>query len=670
MEPKSKSVSLPPEKRINMKFVSIDVETTLNGNEDIGLAHPMSPDNRVVLYGVGIESKETITEEPYDVYEVLNTQKTLHSKDFIVCGHNISFDLMYLYKSHVYLKPFLQSCVIWDTQLAEYILTGQRSKFSSLDELCIKYGYPVKDDKIKKYFQAGLGSDKIPREELEPYLRNDLQVTRNIAELQYKTAVISGMLTLIETQMQALHATTEMMYNGLCIDQEVLAKYTVEVVNEYVDCKLNLEEMCSGTSVEDINSPKQWSTYFFGGSKKVKEKEAVGLFKNGNTKYKTVEKIVPIEGAVKYVPDPDKVSSKTGQVSVDDAVLKDMSDHILDKTEKERIKSLLQYRELSKQLSTYVQGLSRHVIGKEGEKLGFIHGKLNHTATVTGRLSSTNPNLQNISNNPIKQIFVSRWGSDGVIVECDFNQLEVVALAHITRDKQLIKDISSGVDIHSALYNAMFGRMPTKEERKPFKARTFQLIYGAGAKAISKQAGCSLDEAKKFVAVFYTRYPQVAEWHMKFAATIEKLAVHGTDATTGLKNKFKTATFQAETGRMFVFNEYYSDSEWSTRSFSFSPTEMKNYPVQGLATGDIVPMMLGVLFRKLRGRNDLLLVNTIHDSIMFDVKKEILGEFLLEVTETLKNTHVFYEKTFKTPLALKLNAGASVGYNWFEMKEV
>ena len=638
-------------------FIAIDVETTLNGNEDVGLAQPMHPDNRAVAFGMTTSAGTSIT-----TYNAANFTDTLVVSDLgTVCGHNLSFDLLYLFRTHPSLKTALQAGKIWDTQLAEYILTGQRSKWSSLDELCVKYGLPIKDDKIKAYFQAGLGSEKIPEEELIPYLERDLENTWKIAHMQYQDAIRNNQLTLILTQMEALQATTEMMFNGLHIDNEALSKYTVEVVDNYVEVKLDLEALAMGL-VDDINSPKQWSQFFFGGTKKVKVKEEVGVYKNGNTKYKLVEKSLVIKPFLVYTPDPDKVSAKTGQVSVDDAVLTDMLDHTFNARAISIIKALLKYRELSKQLSTYVQGLSKHIIGD------FIHGKLNHTATVTGRLSSTSPNLQNISNNPIKQIFTSRF-KDGLIVELDFNQLEVVALAHVTRDKQLIADISGGADIHSALYKDMFGRLPTKEERKPFKARTFQLIYGAGAKAISKQAGCSLDEAKKFIAVFYTRYPQVAAWHIDFAAEVEKKAIYLKDAD-GMMEKVRTYVLQTETGRKFVFKEYHSDASWSSRMYNFSPTEFKNYPIQGLATGDIVPMMLGVIFRKLIGRDDVKMVNTIHDSLMFDVKQESVVDFIMEMTDVLKETHLYFQDTFKKPLALKLNAGASYGINWFNMEEV
>jgi DNA polymerase I-like protein with 3'-5' exonuclease and polymerase domains len=520
---------------------------------------------------------------------------------------------------------------------------------------------PVKDDKIKKYFEKGLGSDKIPAAELIPYLEQDVTNTAKIAKYQYDRAIKAGQLTLIQTQMEALHATTEMQFNGLHIDKVALDKYTVEVVNNYVEVKLDLEEL-SSRYLEDINSPKQWSQFFFGGTKKIKVKEEVGVYKNGNTKYKLMEKTLKIEPFIRYVPDPEKVSAKTGQVSVDDAVLNDMLKHTFDPKAIAIISSLLKYRELSKQLSTYVQGLSKHIIGD------FIHGKLNHTATVTGRLSSTNPNLQNISNNPIKQIFTSRF-KDGRIVEVDFNQLEVVALAHVTRDLQLIHDISAGKDIHSELYKDMFGRYPTKEERKPFKARTFQLIYGAGAKAISKQAGCSIDEAKKFVDVFYTRYGAVAAWHQNFAKVVESESKYELD-DDGFREKVKTYILHTETGRKFCFKEYYSDSTWSSRTYNFSPTELKNYPIQGLATGDIVPMMLGIIFRQLKNRDDVKMVNTIHDSLMFDVEFDSVTPFIEEITGILKNTHSYFEDIFKKPLALKLNAGASVGINWFDMEEI
>lgn len=646
-------------------FIAVDIECTLNGNEDVGLAHPMHPDNRAVLFGAAVEHA-TVVEDNLASFMIAIKDYLFGSHT--LCGCNFSFDLLYLYKDPE-TKHHLQKLKIWDIQLAEYILTGQRTKFASLDELCIKYGLPVKDSSIKAYFAAGIGSDKIPRSELEPYLKGDVNSTLHIARVQYQEAVKANQLALIESQMEALHATTEMQFNGLCIDKPTLDSYTVEVVNEYVDIKLNLEEVISGR-VDDINSPKQWSQLFFGGKKKIQVKEEVGVYKNGKTKFKLMDKVLVIKPILDYVPDPDKISDKTGQVSVDESVLTDMLKHTTNKDVISIIKALLRYRDLSKQLSTYVQGLSKHLIYQPVVDQYVIHGKLNHTATVTGRLSSTNPNLQNISNNPIKKIFTSRYGlGEGFLVEVDFNQLEVAALAHVTKDPQLIKDISTGTDIHSALYKSLYGRNPSKEERKPFKARTFQLIYGAGAKAISKQAGCTVDEAKKFISVFYRRYPLVEVWHIAFSlkADLEGKYLFDSD---GLREKTRTFIHQTETGRKFMFKEYHSDASWSSREYSYSPTELKNYLIQGLATGDIVPCMLGIIFRWLVGRDDVKMINTIHDSILFDVRKDAAVDFIMEVQDKLKDTHKHFQETFKVPLALKLNAGATYGTNWFNMEEV
>jgi DNA polymerase I-like protein with 3'-5' exonuclease and polymerase domains len=642
-------------------WISLDVETTLNGNSEVGLAHPMHPLNKVVMSGFKYCAPEIYLESDRLSGRL---QRLFRDAPVVVCGCNISFDLLYLYTENPEFKSWVQSKYIWDIQLAEYIITGQRSKFASLDELSSKYGLPLKDDKIKKYFEAGLGADKIPKEELEPYLVGDLNNTLEIAKQQFAIATKQNQLNLIASQMQALHATIEMMFNGLSIDKHRLDQYTVEVVNSFVTSKLDLESLAA---VEDINSPKQWSQYFFGGTKKTKERELVGLYKNGKNKYKLVDKETVIPAKVTYVPDKDKVSEKTGQVSVDDTVLLEIAGHTSDAVVKTTVEKLLAYREVSKQLSTYVTGLSNHIICQPigGE---YIYGKLNHTATVTGRLSSTSPNLQNISNNPIKQIFKSRF-EDGYLVEFDFNQLEVVALAHVTRDEQLIYDISNGVDIHSALYKDLFGKMPTKEERKPFKARTFQLIYGAGAKAISKSAGCPLDEAKRFIDVFYARYPGVARWHVDFLALVEKFGLHQ-KSPEGVTDLFATYEWQSETGRKFVFKEYENNYLWSAKKYSYSPTELKNYPIQGLATGDIVPMMLGVIFDKIKEREDVKMVNTIHDSILFDVEADSIVEFVTEIEEVLENTHKYFEKTFQHPLALKLKAGVSFGRNWFDMKEV
>ena len=296
----------------------------------------------------------------------------------------------------------------------------------------------------------------------------------------------------------------------------------------------------------------------------------------------------------------------------------------------------------------------------------YIFGRLSQVATATGRLSSSSPNLQNISNNPIKTAFVSRYGANGNLVEFDFSQLEVAILAHVTKDKQLIADIVEGKDIHSELFNDMNHRFPDDAERKWFKRLTFGLIYGAGANTLAANAGCDYSVAKKFIYTFYNRYPVVHDWHEEMATSADLKGVHL--PKDGSLEITRTWIWGSETGRKYAFKEY--KSTWGDKEYSFSPTELKNYPIQGLATGDIVPMMLGILFRKFVNKEGVKLVNTVHDSIMFDIHNDSLTTTLKEVKDTLNNTHVYFEKTFGVPLALKLTASASVGRNWYITEKV
>ena len=534
-----------------------------------------------------------------------------------------------------------------------------------------KYGLSIKDSKVTEYFDKGLGAEVVPNELLIPYLEHDVKNTEAIALKQITEATQSKQLDLIISQMEGLHCVTEMMFNGLAIDYPYLVRYASEVATEYADLKIKIEYDVKNFShsallkpypVSDVDSAMQWSKFLFGGTLKVDSTEIVGVYKNGKPKSKKVVTEVVTNAMCEVTPLKEWTSEKTGRISVDEKTLVVLIAETKNPELKELLETLHKYRELAKQLSTYIQGLSKHIMSFPDGKY-FIHGRLNQVATATGRLSSTAPNLQNISANPIKKAFISRWGADGSLVEFDFSQLEVAVLAHVTGDLQLIDDIKHGRDIHSELFKQMFKRFPTKDERKWFKRLTFGLIYGAGAKTLAENAGCDIHVAKEFIRTFYSRYPSVQLWNIE----IEKRSRIESKYEAG--ETIKTFRMKTETGRLYVFKEYLSKFS-DTKTHTFSPTELKNYPVQGLATGDIVPMMLGILFRKLVGRDDVKLVNTVHDSILLDVKDTVLTTIIKEVKQTLNNTHKYFEATFNKPLALKLTAGVQVGKNWYDMEEI
>ena len=663
-----------------MKLLTLDVETTMNAPGDLDKAHPMHPDNYIVLLGTRITGQSGSQCYGPELWEN-NLYEQLYNNDFdFIVGCNISFDLLYMYPASLRIKHQLQSKRLWDIQIAEYLLTAQQSKYPSLDSMSVKYGLPVKDAAVTSYFDKGIGSDRIPLDLLREYLARDVINTEQIALKQIEQATESGQLNLIISQMEALHCTTEMMFNGLNIDMDYYKNYAAEVAVTFADNEQKLKDSVATVvldetlyPLDDVASPTQWSKLLFGGTKKVDTKEVVGLYKNGKVKTKKVTTEVKTSAFCDITPLDEWKSEKTGKVSVDEKVLTVIEKETKNKEVKEVVSTLLKHRDLTKQLTTYIQGLSKHVIYHKDEDAYSIHGRLNHVTTSTGRLSSSSPNLQNISNNPIKKVFTSRWGAQGCLIEFDFQQLEVAVLAHLTKDPQLIEDISTGKDIHTELYKDMFHVEPTKEERKWFKRLTFGLIYGAGAKTLADNAGCTLDVSKGFMEAFYNRYPGVQAWNEEIQIKASLDGMHYV-ADSGYE-LIKTWLHKSETSRIYCFKQYknkYADSAYSSRpEYGYSPTELKNYPVQGLATGDIVPMMLGVLFRKFKDTVGLKLVNTVHDSILLDVvgNEENINKIIKEVTDVLNNTHLFYEKTFEKPLALKLSAGCSVGKNWFEMKE-
>lgn len=270
----------------------------------------------------------------------------------------------------------------------------------------------------------------------------------------------------------------------------------------------------------------------------------------------------------------------------------------------------------------------------------------------------------------VKQHFVSRWGMRGAICEMDWRQLEVVVFAFLTRDPQLILDIQEGKDIHRQVGGIVFDCLPedvTPEQRQQIKPGTFLCIYGGGAKKFAKEHKVSLDFAKRFIDSFYGRYPIARQWQdnvvKKVEATrylIDEMTIKGYQKQEGY--------YESITGRRYYFKTNDTPDFLVERGIftGFNPSEIKNYPVQGLATADIHLIALGNLWRKsIEHRDKFLLINTIHDSVLFDCKKEFLDfaiPFVQNVLESVKD--VLKERldiNFNLPLLVEHKIGTSWG---------
>lgn len=267
----------------------------------------------------------------------------------------------------------------------------------------------------------------------------------------------------------------------------------------------------------------------------------------------------------------------------------------------------------------------------------------------------------------IKRAFISRF-KDGLLVEIDYSQLEVFVLAHLSQDAQLLKDLEEGVDIHSRNAKKLFGIHFTPHQRRLAKGMSFQLQYGASANRIASEFDISIEIAKRFIDIYYETYPEVKVYQDTFANKVKWGRVPSRYRTKA-GQPAGMSKVQSETGRIYTFIEY---DGWSG-STSFSPTQMKNYETQGTATGDIVPMMLGVLARTLITNDVLkdkaLLVNTVHDSVILDVHPEVLDKAIKVCYDVLSNASEEYETRFGYEFSLPLGIDIKIGSNWAEMKK-
>lgn len=621
----------------------LDLETTMDCPVGNNKANPMWIGNRIIAAGLLRVGASGVTTHycKTGVGTVILLEEI--DKASLVVGHNIKFDLLYIYRLTSNILPR-----IWDTQLAAYILSGQRHLYASLDELTAEYvgKHALKDDKIKEYWKAGVRTEDIPKTELESYLRTDVYNTEAIFKKQWLEAEELGLIPLMMVQMDALRATIEMNRNGMYVDWAYV-ELMCQHYGELIDRTDGVIKSLAGHL--DYMSPKQLSLYFFGGQEKYVERELVGEYKNGKPKYKNVEKINIIEGDYK----PTTEIGKSGYYSVDDTVLKGLS------SKGDRLaEQLLIMRSAKKIKETYYEGLKDLRFPDNN-----IYPNLNHCSTKTGRLSATNPNLQNQTDaGDVKRAYISRF-PNGKILELDYSQLEMVALAYLANDKQLIEDINNGRDMHRELYNGMYGRYPTDAERKPFKRFSFLLVYGGGVTTLMAQSGCDRATAKKFISTFYTRYKGVKQYHESIVKEANDKAVVSYEE--GVSGPQYTYYHPSPTGRHYVFKKYASD--YKAGELTFSPTELKNWPIQGFATGDVVPMMVGILLRKLEEAglsHKALLVMTVHDSVLLDTEDEVCYDAACIAKDTLEKAPLYLKQYFNIDFPCQLKVGVDVGTTW------
>jgi len=326
--------------------------------------------------------------------------------------------------------------------------------------------------------------------------------------------------------------------------------------------------------------------------------------------------------------------TKTGY-STNAEVLEALSD------KHEIIDKITYYRQLAKLFSTYVEGL-KVVIDVDGK----IHSSLNQTVTTTGRLSSTEPNLQNIPikyemGREIRKIFIPE-NEDCVILSADYSQIELRVLAHIADDKNLISAFENHLDIHTKTASEVF-KVPldevTPQMRSNAKAVNFGIVYGIGDFSLGKDLKISRKEAKNYIDTYFERYPGVK----KYMDDIIKFAKENYYVTTILNRRRALPEIKASNKIVQAFGERLA----------------MNTPIQGSAA-DIIKLAMVNVYREIENGNfKSKLILQVHDELILNVYKDELEEIKSIVKNEMENV-----MTLKVPLEVDIN----IGNSWYEAK--
>lgn len=395
-----------------MSYIVIDLETNIKNTIGNNKGSSHCQENEIVWWGHIRSGKDPdLRKFPKKVKNLRESGMPIYVYDNIevIVGHNIKFDLLYLLRDEVFKNKIFPHKFIWDTALVEFIITGQEHKFPALNECAIKYGGTVKPEKIKELWDAGVDTDDIDDDLMKEYLTGDVLNTELVFLKQFEYCKESGILPLIWSQMSALKATTMMEHNGMKIDQRGLIDYKYLKEKELNDNRvklislilhklhphLNTLDMVGVSQFLNLDSPQFISKVLYGGTCEFITKEPDGVYKSGAKKGLPKTKNVTHEGVLPRLvtPFPHWETAKRGIYKVGEEELKEILSCPHTPDMELFINTLLQVRELSKEVGTYIEGISNLIYED-----GCIHGNLQHTVAITGRLTSSNPNLQNITN--------------------------------------------------------------------------------------------------------------------------------------------------------------------------------------------------------------------------------------------------------------------------------
>ena len=510
-------------------------------------------------------------------------------------GQNIKFDLMVLRRLGITIRGRK-----YDTMILHYLLDPEsRHNMNALAEKYLNYK-PIEIETLIGKGSKQLTMDLVNVERVKEYAAEDADVTLQLKQALYPMIEQIGLQHLyfeIEEPMIAVLADIEMA--GVRIDSEALAVYAVELNRKLAELEAAIRTEAGEPNL-NINSARQLGEVLFG-KMRIAEKPKM---------------------------------TKTKQFCTDE-------DYLQSFARKHRIVDLiLEYRGVKKLLSTYVEALPQLV----NRSTGRIHTSFNQAVTATGRLSSTNPNLQNIPvrddmGRRIRKAFIPS-DDDHLLLSADYSQVELRLMAHLSGDESLIAAFEHGEDIHAATAAKLFNKTldeVTSEERRRAKTANFGIIYGISAFGLSQRLEIPRKEAKEIIDGYFASYPGVKKY---MDNVVEKAKEEG----------FVSTIF----GRRRYLNDIASHNAIAR---GLAERNAVNAPIQGSAADIMKIAMINVHRRFAAEGIRSRVILQVHDELVVDMLRSEQERVTAIVTECMESA---------AQLKVRLIADAGVGGNWLE----
>ena len=508
-------------------------------------------------------------------------------------GQNIKFDISMLRRYGIDVRGRL-----YDTMILHYLLDPEsRHGMNYLSRIYLNYA-PIEIETLIGTGPKKLTMDMVPTDKAAEYAAEDADITLQLKAALWEQIKQQNMQSLyFEIEEPMIKTLADMEEAGVKIDSSLLGEYAVELNVQLHDMETRIREMAGEPNL-NVNSSRQLGEVLF----------------------------------TKLLLDGKPRMTKTKQFRTDEEYLQMLAPrHPI-------VPLILEYRGVKKLLSTYVEALPQLV----NPATGHIHTSFNQAVTATGRLSSTNPNLQNIPirdamGRRIRQAFIPS-SSDRLIFSADYSQVELRLMAHLSGDEHLLDAFRSGEDIHRATAARLFGIPPqqvTDEQRRRAKTANFGIIYGISAFGLAQRLGLPRSEAKDIIEGYFRSYPKVKEY-------MDRVAVQARE------KGYVTTIF----GRRRYLGDINSRNAVAR---ALAERNAINAPIQGSAADIMKLAMTRVAARFEQEGLESRMILQVHDEIVVDMLKSEearVREIVVEAMQRAAN------------LSVELIAECGTGENW------